>query len=242
MNDVAERAQGLLCAAIAAGSTASDDPQKDIITAAKEAEAYADVIEIRLDSIANPAIDTFVRDIRTPLLFTNRPTWEGGSYNGDEGARVSVLLEAIQARAAYVDIEMKTAPQLRQQVVEAAKGSDTRVIVSWHNFKTTPSSSDLENVFMEQYESGVHIGKIVTMAHAAVDVLRVFDLLYLAAEKKFPLIAFCMGEAGVISRVATVELGGYMTYAAADSGMATAPGQMKISVLHDILQAIKKAK
>jgi 3-dehydroquinate dehydratase-1/3-dehydroquinate dehydratase/shikimate dehydrogenase len=82
------------------------------------------------------------------------------------------------------------------------------------------------------------VGKIVTMAKTSADVLRVLSLLLLAAEKGFPLIAFCMGKVGMISRLATVQLGGYMTYAAPDSGQVTASGQLKVSALRSMLKTL----
>jgi 3-dehydroquinate dehydratase type I len=60
----------------------------------------------------------------------------------------------------------------------------------------------------------------------------------MAAENNFPLIAFCMGAIGKISRLATIKLGGYMTYAAPDEGKETAPGQMPVSVLRDMLSRL----
>ncbi len=229
---------GLVCVAIAVEATAVD-PQTEALTAAKQAEAGADLIEIRLDSIPRPEIGLFMRELSRPLLFTNRPAWEGGSCNGDETVRTGLLVDAIAAGAAYVDIEMKTAPALRRQVISRAKEQQTRVIISAHNFTATPSNAELEAIFNEQRVSGAHIGKIVTMAHDYTDVLRVLSLQLLAAENDFPLIAFCMGRAGMISRLATVELGGYMTYAAPDSGQATAPGQLKVSVLRSLLNTVK---
>jgi 3-dehydroquinate dehydratase-1/3-dehydroquinate dehydratase/shikimate dehydrogenase len=231
---VHSQAQGLVCVAIAADAAAAD-PQAEVLEAARQAEALADVIEIRLDSIPQPEI------ISRPLLFTNRPLWEGGLYDGDEGARTGLLLDAISAGAAYVDIEMKTAFDLRQEVIGRAREQQTRVIVSWHNFDETPSTVELEEIFNEQYASGAGIGKIVTMATTSEDVLRVLSLQLLAAEKDFPLIAFCMGRAGMISRLATLELGGYMTYAAPDSGRATAPGQLRVSTLRTMLQTLDGA-
>jgi 3-dehydroquinate dehydratase-1 len=228
---------GLVCVSIGTRAAAAD-PQAEALAAARRAEAAADVIEIRLDSIPQPEIGLFTRELTRPLLFTNRPEWEGGSYAGDETARTGLLLDAITAGAAFVDIEMKTAADLRRQVISRAREQQTRVIISAHNFTATPSTEELEALVDEQSASGAHIGKIVTTAHTSGDVLRVLALQLLAAEKNFPLIAFCMGRAGMISRVATVELGGYMTYAAPDSGQATAPGQLKVSALRAMLDII----
>ena len=100
----------------------------------------------------------------------------------------------------------------------------TGLIISWHDFSGTPSSDELGEILQQQMESGAHIGKIVTTANDYQDVLRILNLLAMAAENNFPLIAFCMGSIGKISRVATTKLGGYMTYAAPDGGDGDSAG------------------
>ena len=214
---------------------------QDALSSAKDAEGKADVIEIRLDSLEQPAIAPFMQQIASPLLFTNRPTWEGGNYSGEENTRVTLLLEAIQAGAAYIDIELGAQKTLQQQLVSAASNSKTQVIVSWHNFKETPDYGILGDILNRQRESGADIGKIVTLAHDYTDVLRILHLQILAQKTHFPLIAFCMGKPGVISRLATLDLGGYMTYAAPDSGQATAPGQIPLKNLLTILEQLHHA-
>ncbi len=227
--------QAKVCVSIARETTAK------AIQAAREVAAAADVIEIRLDALQDPNPLPFLQTIDKPLLFTNRPLWEGGSFAGSEQERIALLERAIDAAAAYVDIELQTAEAVRDPLIARAKDSRTRVIVSWHDFKTTPSKQALIQILQQQYRSGAHIGKIVTTARSFLDVLPVLDLQTLANEMDFPLIAFCMGRAGMISRVATLELGGYMTYVAPDAGAKTAPGQLPLSALRAIQQSIGNA-
>jgi len=209
------------------------------IDIAKESERHADVIEIRLDSLIHPEIEPFVRNLTKPLLFTNRPDWEGGSFKGSEAARVGLLLKAVQQHCALVDLELKAAPELRGELLDLLlKHPQTALIVSWHDFSGTPSSDELGEILQQQMESGAHIGKIVTTANDYKDVLRILNLLTIAAENNFPLIAFCMGAIGKISRLATTKLGGYMTYTAPDGGKETAPGQLKVSALRAMLKTL----
>jgi len=205
---------------------------------AKQAEEQADIIEIRLDALAQPAVAPFIAGLSKPLLFTNRPDWEGGNYNGEEAERISFLQEAILAGAAFVDIELKTSHSLKQMLFKAIDSVQTKLIISWHDFSGTPSSEKLHEILHQQRASGAHVGKIVTMAADYKEVLRVLNLQNEAAEHDFPLIAFCMGPIGMISRLATLKLGGYMTYAAPDGGDGTAPGQMKVSELRAILKTL----
>ncbi len=224
-----------ICVAIS-GTTSAE-----ILAMARSAAALADVLEIRLDGMAEPAIAPFIGQLTTPLLFTNRAAWEGGNFAGTEEARVKLLHEAIEAGAAFVDIELKTEAGLRDPLIQAAKAHGTQAIVSWHNFTTTPSSQALRTILQEQYRTGATIGKIITMAQTFHDVLRVLELQIEAAEMGLPLIAFCMGQAGVISRVATLGLGGFMTYAAADGSQGTAPGQLTITSLCAITKELSHA-
>lgn len=226
---------GKICVAI--GGTTS----ADILALAQKASSQADVLEIRLDGMAEPAITPFIGALSTPLLFTNRAAWEGGAFPGPEEKRLGLLHQAVMAGAAYIDIELKTDPGLRDALIQEAKAHGTQAIVSWHNFTATPSAPALRTILQEQYRSGAEIGKIVTMAQTFHDVLRVLTLQTEAAEIGLPLIAFCMGQAGIISRIATLGLGGFMTYAAADNGQTTAPGQLTISSLRLITQELINA-
>ena len=223
---------GKICVSI--GGNDVDDTLADALRVEEE----ADIIEIRLDGLTKPEIAPFIDRIKKPLLFTNRPEWEGGLWCDAETKRLALLKQAISVHGAYVDIELRTEQILRQEIINLAAKNKSKTIVSWHDFQSTPSAGQLENILHEQMESGADIGKIVTMAHDYADVLRVLSLQTMAHENDFSLIAFCMGEAGRISRLATLDLGGYMTYAAPESGKSTAPGQLSVSTLHHLLNRL----
>lgn len=208
------------------------------IQAAKEIAALADVIEIRLDCIAAAEVAPFFKALARPLLFTNRPTWEGGSFAGTESERIDLLCEAVRGGAAYIDLELQAPAESLRRLGDAIAGSATQLILSHHNFEHTPPREELVGRLTLMREKGAHIGKIVTMAHDYHDALRVLQLQEDATAAHFPLIAFCMGRAGVISRLATLELGGYMTYCAVDAEEATAPGQIAVADLRAIYELL----
>lgn len=209
---------------------------------ARQSESRADVIEIRLDSLVDPGIAPFMENLTKPLLFTNRPEWEGGAFKDSETKRLALLLEAVRRGCGLVDLELKTAPELRAELLDLLlQQPQTALIISWHDFSGTPANDELCEILLQQMESGAHIGKIVTTPKDYSDVLRVLNLQAMAAENNFPLIAFCMGAIGKISRLATTKLGGYMTYAAPDGGAETAPGQIPLSVMRDMLTRLDNA-
>ena len=65
-------------------------------------------------------LSPFVKNLAKPLLFTNRPEWEGGSFKGSEAARIDLLLQAVQHDCALVDLELKTAPELRGELLDVS--------------------------------------------------------------------------------------------------------------------------
>lgn len=217
--------------------------EKDLaraLVAATEAITLADVLEIRLDALATPDFTPFLENFPgAALLFTCRPEWEGGGFRDSEESRVKVLAAAAAAGAAYVDIELRTVEALRTALIKSAQRSGAKVIVSWHDFKTTASTQALLSILQEQYRSGADWGKIVTTPRDFRDVLRVLNLQESAAEIGFPLCAFCMGRMGMISRIATLELGGVMTYAAPDGGKIAAPGQLPASAMRRIQELFR---
>lgn len=211
---------------------------EDAVVAAKDIAEDVDVIEIRLDALESPSIIPFVSSLQKPLLFTCRPVWEGGLYKGDEASRIDLLCEAVRCGAAYIDLELLALDQSLSRVQKALHGTDTQLIVSNHNFETTPPRGELLDILNKMKECGAHIGKLISTAHSYLDVLRVLQLQEDAAEINLPLIAFCMGSAGVISRLGTLELGGYMTYCSLEGNSGMAPGQIPVKAMHELIRLL----
>ena len=88
--------------------------------------------------------------------------------------------------------------------------------------------------------SGADIGKIVTTAMGPGDSLRILALQERAMAAGFALCAFAMGAAGAISRLATLYLGGFMSYAALSPELATAPGQLSVQEIHALLHILER--
>ncbi len=211
---------GKVCVVVAENTVAAS------LRLAMQYQALADVIEIRLDTLCDPAIQPFMNELSTELLFTMRPTWEGGNFAGAEEMRLDFLVEAVAAGAAYVDLELDAPEDSRIRIREAIAASTTRLIVSHHDFVKTPDIEKMQQQLHVMKENGAQIAKLITMAQSEEDVLRVLALHEKAAELEIDLIAFCMGDVGKISRLATLYLGGFMSYCTVFSGKEMAPGQI----------------
>lgn len=224
---------GRVCVAIGEANCAA------ALAVALKVEELADVIEIRLDCLADPALEPFLSHCCRPLLFTNRPAWEGGNYRGPESSRIDLLEAAVIANTAYIDLELEAPAQSHARIAACRPDSTTQLIISHHNFTTTPSRDELLAILRGMKDHQADIGKIITTAADHHEVLRVLQLQEDAAAIQLPLIAFCMGRAGLISRLATLELGGYMTYCAAAPPSATAPGQLPVGLLRELLERLE---
>lgn len=226
--------RGLICVSIAVHDEAA------VLRAIAPVLPLVDVVEIRLDCMRDFRIKACIAALEKPVLVTNRPSWEGGQWQGSEEDRADLLCQALQWGARYVDIELLAAPAIREQVLGQAARVGAEVIVSSHDFKTTPSRAILEQRLAQMMATGADIAKIVVTAHGPEESLRILALQELAMAAGFPLSAFAMGAAGAISRLATLYLGGFMTYAALSPELATAPGQLSVQELHALLALLER--
>ncbi len=131
------------------------------------------------------------------------------------------LTKAVEAGAAYIDLEIEAPAPMSKRLRKAALENGTIVIRSYHDFTGTPSREKLAETVSQCREFGAEVVKIVTTAQCEADVQTVLSLY----EDFDRLIAFCMGEAGRQSRLDCLAKGAPYTYAAFTEDEATAPGQ-----------------
>ncbi len=217
--------RGLICLSLAGADADA------LIRKAKPLIHLADLVEIRLDSMLKPAIAPFIEYFKIPVLATNRPHWEGGNFQGSEEERILLLEKALAAGAAYVDIELRTEPCLRDAFLTKAKALGAWALVSWHDFSATPDSATLQKILTAMRGTPARSGKIVSTAATKADALRLMGILEQAQQVSFPLSAFPMGAPGGIIRLASLYLGGHISYASLHGAESTAPGQISISRL-----------
>lgn len=195
----------------------------------------AEAVEIRVDALLEPAVDSVLKMARAvqkaklPVIVTCRDKKEGGFAEIDRSLRLAILREAILAGVDFVDIEYENFkhPDTCSVLKAALEQSKTKLILSRHNFDCP--FDDLELLYesiLAAYPDA--IPKIVYKARHINDCFAVFDLL---KSSDRPLIAFCMGAAGQISRILAKKFGAFLTFASLDDDSATAPGQVPIEQL-----------
>jgi 3-dehydroquinate dehydratase type I len=213
-----------------------------MLEALKDSTPYADLAEIRLDALSDQqdlTINALIDKSHLPLIFTNRPVWEGGKFTGSEDDRIRPLLYAARSGASFIDIELKTISDIRSLVVKEARVHGAVVIVSFHDFSGTPDVDFLSSVLREAYDAGADIAKIVTMARSEDDARRVLSLYFRRQDTDLPLIAFAMGPSGRPSRLVCLFLGSCLTFASPLNGAETAPGQIPVKELRRMLDYLR---
>uniref|UniRef100_A0A2N9EJV3 shikimate dehydrogenase (NADP(+)) n=1 Tax=Fagus sylvatica TaxID=28930 RepID=A0A2N9EJV3_FAGSY len=210
----------LVCAPIMAESV-----DKMVINMDKAKQGGADLVEIRLDSLKsfnpNEDLKTLIKECPLPTLFTYRPKWEGGQYDGDEKKRLDALRLAMEFGADYIDVELQVAQEFNESIY-GKKPEKFKVIVSSHNYQNTSSVEDLGNLVARIQATGADIVKFATTALAITDVARIFQII---VHSQVPIIAIVMGERGFISRILCPKFGGFLSFGTIESGIVSAPGQ-----------------
>lgn len=215
--------------------------QFDSICVSIGEQSYCDVLaalekvsfaEIRLDvsHITNSEIKS-VFSSGKQLVATCRE----GFFNRNE--RMDRLIEAIRAGAAFVDVETEADEDFRKTVAKQAALNNCKLIVSYHNFEETPSLPEMCSIVDVCKKQGAGIVKLVTAAKNKSDAARVLSLY-----DKYPdtdLVAFAMGEAGLITRVACVFLGAPYTYAAISDDKPLAKGQISVEKIRNVMNILK---
>jgi len=199
--------------------TVTGETAEAIRRAREAAEADADIVELRLDSMTRPDAAAALAGRRKPVIATCRPAREGGAFTGAEEDRLRVLRDAFALGAEYVDVEWDADSV---DLIRARRGRG--VIVSRHDFHGVPREP--RAVLRDLLGTGAEVAKLAATVSGCSDLLPLVD----AAPADGSCVVIGMGSAGVASRVLAGRFGSRWTYA----GSAVAPGQMPAArLLHE---------
>ena len=196
----------------------------------REVLSACQLAELRIDQTAFSATELQeLFALPVDLVATCRP----GARS--EAQRASLLLTAIAAGAAYVDIEADADADLVRRVSQGARDHGCQLIISHHDPARTPQLSELEEILARCSRVGADIVKIVCRAQSAADCARLLSLY----QREQRIIAFSLGSAWTFTRVAAHFLGAPFTYAAWAPGAATADGQLDLRRMERVLDALR---
>jgi 3-dehydroquinate dehydratase/shikimate dehydrogenase len=204
VNDMTRHPQ--ICATVVA-------PTMDGLVRARDGVTGADLVEMRLDSVADPDAAAALRGRRLPVVVTCRWTAEGGHYAGAEEQRRALLAGALDAGAEFVDLEWQAG---FDDVIKARQGRN--IVLSHHDFAGVPA--DLASRVEAMLATGAEVVKVAVTASRLSDCLSLLELSRRYRDAQVVLLA--MGEAGLVTRVFAARFGSRWTY----TGDGVAPGQV----------------
>lgn len=210
-----------------------------------------DVVEWRVDFFehvedlekvkeALSSIRSILQD--TPLVFTFRSAKEGGEKEVSVAYYFELNKVVVESgQIDIVDVELFNDEEEIKTLVAAAHRNNVYVIISNHDFNETPAKEEIVSRLRKAQELGGDLPKIAVMPNSAADVLTLLDATNTMKEQYAdrPIITMSMAGKGVISRLTGEIFGSALTFGSAKK--ASAPGQVPVTELRDILSLINRS-
>lgn len=188
-----------------------------------------DLFELRLDRLAGIAdwVEEVLPKLRTPLIITARHPREGGASKLRLRQRRDLLARFL-GQADYMDVELRSASALRS-LLKLAENKKVRRIISFHNFKSTPSARILAAKAHEAKLHGADIFKVATRTDAPMELGHLVDFV-ISRRSDLALAVMGIGKLGAISRVLLARSGSVLIYASTGAG-SDVEGQLSVKQL-----------
>ncbi len=174
-----------------------------------------------------------------PMIATIRTKSEGGQLeisDADYGKTYQAYLK--NPFMDWLDVEMFRDQKVVSEIVQKAHQKKVLIVMSNHDFQKTPSQDEIEKRLLKQDQMGADVLKIAVMPKSKQDVFTLMNAtLKVSQQTTKPLLTMSMGQLGTISRVATANMGG--SYSFGMIGQASAPGQIDVTKLKQILQTVQ---
>lgn len=214
------------------------------------ASEQVDIAEFRLDylpsSTGSSATTDLVNQVTSvlqgkPLLVTFRSKAEGGERQIPDAEYFALYGALLQSAAIdLLDVEMMKPEAQVTDIVARAHAKGIAVVLSNHDFESTPEHQVIIERLQRQQRLGGDILKIAAMPKSAADVLTLMAATQEmhASYAQRPLLTMSMGALGVTSRLAGQLTGSALTYASV--GSASAPGQLDAGAVRTVLGVLDK--
>jgi 3-dehydroquinate dehydratase-1 len=210
---------------------------EELSSSINKALDLSDFLEIRFDFLDQSEISSsiqIIESIKSRSVFTLRSSEQQGKFTGNKFERLKLLKMLYDTNPMLLDVEYDTITT--DHSINNYLKDKSNVLISWHNFFSTPSDEYLEKKIYEMKKFSNNI-KLVTMATTIKDSLRLLNLY-----DKFQdinLITFAMGNCGIISRILCTFYGSPFTYGSLEKTIA--PGQLSVIEMRRIYDRINKS-
>jgi 3-dehydroquinate dehydratase-1 len=195
--------------------------EADLEAVLGDAGKLIDLCELRIDILepCSARMRDSARTLPAPRIVTVRDPAEGGANHLSKIRRYE-LFEKWFPLSNYIDLELRNLSRF-SHLVRRADSAGIQIIVSVHDFKKTPSLSELETALDESKGDHQRIFKIACKVTHWNDIKVLSDFLEKHQETQIAVMG--MGPLGKLSRLLFAGLGSELAYVSV--GQSVAPGQ-----------------
>jgi 3-dehydroquinate dehydratase-1 len=168
--------------------------------------------------------------LRTPLIVTARDPREGGANKLRLRQRRELLARFLN-HADYIDVELRLASALLPSF-DLAGNKSVRRIISFHDFKSTPSVRTLTAKTREARSHGADIFKVATRTDTPIQLRRLLEFMT-SSRLDIGLAVMGIGKLGAISRVLLARAGSVLIYASVGA-VTDVEGQLSLEQLREL--------
>jgi len=193
--------------------------------------AHFDLCELRIDLLYRASVDleAYAGNVPCPKIATVRDPNEGGANALPEKTRLE-LYQRWLPLCDLIDVELRSLSRF-SGLIEQAESAGKGVIISFHDFKKTPSLEELQEKLDRCRLKKTQIFKVASNVSRWLDVETLIQLLQQNPESR--IAAMGMGEFGKLSRLVLARLGSCLVYGSV--GEAVAQGQWPVGELSRLL-------
>lgn len=199
----------------------SDQEIKKLMKQAKDSNA--DIVEWRVDCYEHvneiERVIEMLKAIRKilgdkELIFTYRSIQEGGEKPVDTSAYLLLCKTAILTKLIdYIDVEFLLGDTIINSIVKHAHIGNTKVLMSNHDWDSTPRCEIIENRLKVMLEKGADIAKVVCLPRNESDVEAMIQAGQHVSKEHENIVLISVGELG-LKTIKHPELSGScMTFA-----------------------------
>jgi 3-dehydroquinate dehydratase / shikimate dehydrogenase len=191
--------------------------------------------ELRLDFLQDfSQIESQLRQMLLRLhspqvIATCRLAGAGGMLQSTIENQLAILSSAVRAGCQWVDVEIESVQKAGVAMLRELRPA--KIIVSYHNFQSTPA---LGAIYKRMVRLPVQMVKIATQSRCLKDNLQVRRLLKAHRRQNPKLTALTMGPSGMPSRLLSLLWGSAMTYSSPLNHAPVAAGQVPLEVMRSV--------
>jgi 3-dehydroquinate dehydratase-1 len=192
-----------------------------------------DLFELRLDAFGASigALRSRIEKLGAGLIITARHPREGGVNQLSARKRRQLLLSFLP-QAGWVDVEIRSVRAMAE-VLEAARKTGARIIISFHDFQGTPNATRLDALAHQAATFGANLLKVATRTDTPAQLARLLDF-FDRFRREQNVATMGIGKLGRQSRLELARRGCPLNYA--HLGAARVAGQLSIAELRRALR------